>query len=60
MTLRDIRYIQPLEIAVGTYFLAQHGPETTQVFLPADGGDLRLLLPNLLSLLSGRTVQPEN
>ena len=38
----------------------KHGPETTSVFLPADRKASRLLLPSLVFLLSGSTVQPEN
>ena len=37
-----------------------HGTKTTPVFLPADGQASWLLLPTLVSLLSGGTVQPEN
>ena len=48
------------EIAVVTHFYARHGTKTTPVFLPADGESSRLLLPSLVSLLSGGTVQPEN
>ena len=38
----------------------EHGTKTTAVFLPADGEASWLLLPSLVSLLSGGTVQPEN
>ena len=38
----------------------EHGTKTTPVFLHADGEASCLLLPNLVSLLSGGTVQPEN
>ena len=38
----------------------KHGTKTTPVFLPADGEASWLLLPSLVSLLSGSTVQPEN
>ena len=48
------------QMAVGTDFHAQHGTETILVFLPADGEASQLLLPSLVSLLSGGTVQPEN
>ena len=34
--------------------------KTTLVFLPADGEASWSLLPSLVSLLSGSTVQPEN
>ena len=47
-------------MAEGTDFHAQHGTKTILVFLPADGEASRLLLPSLVSLLSGGTVQPEN
>ena len=35
------------------------GTKTTPVFLPADGEDSWSLLPSLVCLLSGGTVQPE-
>ena len=38
----------------------KYGTKTTSVFLPADGEASWLLLPSLVSLLSGGTVQPEN
>ena len=38
----------------------KHGTKTTPVLLPADGEASWLLLPSLVSLLSGSTVQPEN
>ena len=40
--------------------MREHGTKTTPVFLPADGEASWLLLPSLVSLLSGGTVQPEN
>ena len=40
--------------------MREHGTKTTLVFLPADGEASWLLLPSLVSLLSGGTVQPEN
>ena len=40
--------------------MLKHGITTTSVFLPADGEASWLLLPSLVSLLSGGTVQPEN
>ena len=40
--------------------MREHGTETTLVFLPADGEVSWSLLPSLVSLLSGGTVQPEN
>ena len=43
----------PPEVAVGTRCHAQHGTKTTSVFLPADGEASWLLLPSLVSLLSG-------
>ena len=36
----------------------KHGTKTTPVFLTADGEASWLLLPSLVSLLSGGTVQP--
>ena len=38
----------------------KHGIKTTSVFLSAHGEASWLLLPSLVSLLSGSTVQPEN
>ena len=38
----------------------KYGTKTTSVFLPADGEASWLLLPSLVSLLSGGTAQPEN
>ena len=40
--------------------MCEHGSKTTLVFLPADGEASWSLLPSLVSLLSGGTVQPEN
>ena len=40
--------------------MREHGTKTTPVFLPADGESSWLLLPSLVSLLSGSTAQPEN
>ena len=37
-----------------------HGTKSTLVFLTADGEASCLLVPSLVSLLSGGTVQPEN
>ena len=37
----------------------KYGTKTTLVFLPADGEASWLLLPSLVSLLSGGTVEPE-
>ena len=39
--------------------MREHGTKTTPVFLSADGEASWLLLPSLVSLLSGNTVQPE-
>ena len=50
----------PPEIAVGTQFHARHGTKTIPVFLPADWEASWSLLPSLVSLLLGGTVQPEN
>ena len=38
----------------------KHGTKTTPVFLPADGEASWSLLPSLVFLLLGSTVQPEN
>ena len=40
--------------------MREHGTETTLIFLSTDGEASWSLLPNLVSLLSGSTVQPEN
>ena len=40
--------------------MQERGTKTTPVFLRADGEAYWLLLPGLVSLLSGGTVQPEN
>ena len=40
--------------------MREHGTKTTPVFLPADGEASWSLLPSLVSVLSGGTVQPEN
>ena len=40
--------------------MREHGTKTTPVFLPTDGEASWSLLPSLVSLLSGGTVQPEN
>ena len=40
--------------------MREHGTKTTPVFLPADGEASWSLLPSLVSLLLGGTVQPEN
>ena len=40
--------------------MREYGTKTTLVFLPADGEASWLLLPSLVSLLSGGIVQPEN
>ena len=37
----------------------EHGTKTTPLFFPADGEASWLLLPDLISLLSGGIVQPE-
>ena len=50
----------PPETAAGANFYVQHGTTTIPTFLPADEEASWLLLPSLMSLLSGGTVQPEN
>ena len=40
--------------------MREHGTKTTPVFLPADREVSCSLLPSLVALLSGGTVQPEN
>ena len=39
--------------------MREHGTKTTPLFLPADGEASWSLLPSLVSLLSGGTVEPE-
>ena len=50
----------PPEMAVGTHFHVQHGTKTTPVLLITNGEVSWPLLPSLVSLLSGGTMQPEN
>ena len=40
--------------------MCKHGTKTTLIFLAADREASWSLLPSLVSLLSGGTVQPEN
>ena len=40
--------------------MCEHGTKTTMLFLPADRKASWLLLPSLVSLQSGDTMQPEN
>ena len=40
--------------------MCEQGTKATLVFLPADGEAFWLLLPSLVSLLSGSTMQPES
>ena len=40
--------------------MCEHGTKTPPVFLPAHGEACWLLLPSLVSLLLGGTVQPES
>ena len=46
-------------IALQRYIHEQHDSKTNPVFLPADGEASWSLLPSLVSLLSGGTMQPE-
>ena len=50
----------PPEIVVGTHFHVQSGTKTNLVLLTADGETFWPLLPILVSVLSGCTVQPKN
>ena len=50
----------PLRIALGTHFHVWYGTKTIPVFLHANREASWLLLPSLVSLLSGSTMQPEN
>ena len=40
--------------------MREHGTKSTLVFLPTEGETSWLLLPSLISLLSGSTVKPES
>ena len=40
--------------------MLKHGTKSTQVFLPVDAEVFLLLVPSLVSLLSGGTAEPEN
>ena len=40
--------------------MGEHGTKTTPIFLPADGEASWSLLPSLVLLLSGGTVEPES
>ena len=40
--------------------MLKHGTKSTQVFLPVDAEVFLMLVPSLVSLLSGGTVEPEN
>ena len=55
-THRPQKYSTSPELVVGTHFHARHGTKAILVFLPADGEASWLLLPSLVSLLSGSTV----
>ena len=57
---RTLKISTPPEIAVGMHFHSRHGTKTILIFLPAHGEASWLLLPSLVSLLSGSTVQSEN
>ena len=56
----DLENIQTPKVVVGTHFYVSHGTKTTWLFLPADGKASWLLIPALVFLLSGSTVQPQN
>ena len=60
MTPTDSEISTTPEIAVGIQFHAQYDIKSAPVFLSADGEVFWLLLPSLVSLISGGTVQPEN
>ena len=47
-------------MAVGSLFQAWHGTKTILVLLSSDGEASWLLLPSLVSLLSGGIVKPEH
>ena len=57
---RTLETSTPPKTAIGTHFHAQHGTKTILVFLPTDGEASWSLLPSLVSILSGNTMQPEN
>ena len=50
----------PPEKAVGAHFYAWHGTKTAPIFLHANGEASWSLLPSLVYLQFGGTVQPEN
>ena len=50
----------PPEKAVGAHFYAWHGTKTAPILLHANGEASWSLLPSLVYLQSGSTVQPEN
>ena len=50
----------PPETAVGTYYHVWHGMKTTPVYIHTDGEASWPLLPSLVSLLSGGTMQSGN
>ena len=60
MTPRDLRNVQPPEIAIGRHFHVGHGTKPVLVLLPCDGEASWLLLPSWVSLLSVGIMQPEN
>ena len=51
---------KPPEMVVTKHFHDKHATKTTPVFLPADGEASWLLLPSLVTLLSGSTMQQKN
>ena len=57
MKSRDLGNIHT---TVGAHFHVQHDTKTILVFWPSDGEVCWSLLPSLVSLLSGGTVQLEN
>ena len=60
MTSKDLEDTTPPKIVKGTDFHVCHSFITTLAFLSSDGEASWLLLPSLVSLLLGSTVQPDN
>ena len=54
------KYLHHPKWLQGSTSMREHGTITTLVFLPADRETSWSLLPSLVSLVLGGTVQPEN
>ena len=60
MTPRDLQNVHTTGNSCRDALARANDTKTTLTFLPAGGKASWLLLPNLVSLLSGGTVQPKN